>query len=423
MRFCYSVHQQDAWLNKNIFNNMHASLVLARRFLNSTFGEKNLATMLILCALSTFMSIAVFMLMSAIMNGFQEATMRALQGIHSDITFEAPTNTYLHVEKIAKALETEFSDFVASYTPLASHYAIIQTEDGSHDISHVIMLQGIDPKTNSLKPHGMSLVHALSDKKIILGTALAEALQIEPGDTITLLFACEEKDDNELRFAKVTLTVGALFATGIDDIDRTIAFCSLTTFKTLLPDIDITQIGITLTSNVKPETAIASFKRNFSFPIYAWQELYPALLEGLALERFALFLILLLVALMTSINNGALLLMYITHHRKTIAIFFVMGMPIRQIRLMFVIMSVTITFIATFTGIMLALGISFLLDYYRLITLPAIYYTSYVPAHLEMKFALLVLCGMIMLSLCTSWWATGRIRKMNIANILKQGAS
>lgn len=396
---------------------MHASLVIAHRFIRTTFAEKTLATMLALCALSTFMSIAAFMLMSAIMNGFQEATIHALQGIHHDVTFEAPDNAHLNAEKIHQTLMKEFPHLVAQTTAIASHYAIIQTET-KHDISHVVLLQGIDPQTNALKPQHAPLQDALAHKNSMLGAALAEELGVKPGDMITLLFATE--NDDELRFEKAQLTIGDLFTTGIDDIDRTAAFCSLATFQGLLPDIGITQIGITLTPKTSPETAVITFKQRFPFVIYAWQELYPALLEGLAVERYALFLILLLVGFMTSINSIALLLMYITHHRKTIAIFFVMGMPLKHIRLIFTIINVTITLLATLAGIAVAAALSFLLETYQVIKLPAVYYTSHVPAHLEGSSALLVLVIMLVVSLATSWWATGRIRKMNIAEVLKK---
>jgi ABC-type lipoprotein release transport system permease subunit len=403
---------------------MHASFVIARRFLYSSIREKNLATMLLLCALSTFMSIAAFTLMSAIMNGFQETTIKALQGIHSDVTFEAPSGAQLSFEKINRVLTKEFSHIIDHATPIALEHAIIQTTS-KNDISNVVLIQGIQPERDAqtrawnrmIKRPNISLPLALYDNQIILGTRLADDLQVQPGDVITLLVAVGE--DDTLSFKKTDHIVGALFATGIDDFDRTVVFCSLATFQTLLPETGITQIGIKLKPYITSQLAIQALKQRFSFPLYAWQELYPALLEGLALERFALFVILLLVGIMTSINSMALLLMYCAHHRKTIAIFFVMGMPLRSIRLVFTLISMTITLLSTLAGLLTAAGISWLLETYQLITLPTVYYTNYVPAILDGTFVILVFVVMILISSITSWWATGRIQKMNIAEILK----
>ena len=124
---------------------MHATFHIARRFLITLMHGKTLATMLMLCAISTCISIATCTLIAAIMNGFQEATLHALQGIHSDIILQTPAGTSLSFEKVNAVVTKEFSDVIAHATPIATQYAIIQTKK-NNDISHVIMMQGIDPK-------------------------------------------------------------------------------------------------------------------------------------------------------------------------------------------------------------------------------------------------------------------------------------
>lgn len=405
---------------------MKRSLFIARRFLQALFYEKTIAAMLTICGVSIMVSTCALALIMAIMNGFQCATTRSLQGIHSDITMQSPIGKSIDFKKIYTTLVKEFPHLIEHATPIAYHHALIQTKT-VQDISHVIVIQGIDVAHDAQTRSLMQMLNKNTEEPvttlplhtIALGRALAQELHIQPKNTVTLLFSAEKGRDNELTFEKTKVAVSHLFTSGIDEFDHGVAFCSLATFHELFPDTGIAHIGIKLKPGVAPQAAIAELQQRFKFEIFSWQELYPALLDALKLERWAMFLILILVACITSITTIALLMMYIFYQKTTFALFAAMGMRMLQLRVIVTLIGSAITFISTLLGIGLAMIISFILEHFKLIALPDIYYIGHVPAHMDITTIIIVICLMNGVSLITSWLTTGFIKKMNLATLLK----
>lgn len=403
---------------------MKRSLFIAWRFLQAITHENTITTMLTICGTSISVSTCALALIMAIMNGFQYATVRSLQGIHSDITIQAPAGKTIDFKKIYETLEKEFPHMVEHATPIAYHHAIIQTKS-VHDISHVIVIQGIDvphdAKTRSVMQmlNKANKTQTINDQSIVMGSVLARELNIQPKNVVSLLFTTKSSTSRKLAFEKMKIPVSQLFTSGIDEFDHSVVFCTLATFKKLFPETDISEIGIKLKPGVDANKAITELKKRFKLELFSWQELYPALLDALKLERWAMFLILMLVAGITSITIVALLMMYIFHQKTTFAVFIAMGMRMRQLRLIVTLIGVAITFVATLIGILLAAGISFILEHYKLIALPDIYYIGHVPAQMSITTVVLVICLMNGVSLITSWFTTGLIKKMNVAKLLK----
>lgn len=439
--------------NKEKFVN--SSLFIASRFLRTITKEKNIATMLIISGMSIIISTFALALIMAIMNGFQQATSTIIQGIHSDITIEAPVRTdgsrgFLNFEKIDALLKEEFPFTIASATPIAHYHVIIQQHKKTNslknttpietyqDISHVVLIEGIAPERDAQTRSLMSTISKNLSTKIAdfpenslsIGKALAHDLHITQEDIknnnadVDLLFAqTTNSNDATLHFEKITVSVSGIFTTGIDDFDQTVIFCSLETFDALFPDNGIDQIGLKLCPNVDRSQALAQLKKRFNLEIMSWQELYPALLDAQKLEKSAMILILLLVACIASVTGISLLLMYLFHQQTTLAILSAMGMPMQQLRTIFTIISLVITLTATIAGILLASLVSWLIETYHLIPLPDVYYVTYVPAHMDVQIIFLVMGIMNIVSLITSWLTTGRIKRMNLAHLLKQSGN
>jgi len=435
---------------------MNSSFFIARRFLSTITKEKNIATMLIISSISIIISTFSLALIMAIMNGFQQATSTIMQGIHSDITIEAPLNAngsrgFLNFEKINDILIKEFPLLIAHATPIAHHHAIIQKSikksknngkreknTTAQDISHVVLIEGIDPENDTQTRSLIRMITKNINKKdklfpensVCIGKALAQDLSIPedlnnqktPQAFIDLLFAqATNSKDDALHFEKTTVSVSGTFTIGIDDFDQAVVFCSLETFASLFPEIGISQIGVKLQPGIDATKAVALLKQRFNLEIMSWQELYPALLDAQKLEKSAMLLILFLVACIASVTGIALLLMYLFHQQTTLALFAAMGMRMQQLRIIFTIIAITITFLSTLVGLSCAALASWIIQTYQLIPLPDVYYVQYVPAHMDMQTVLLVICLMNIVGLVTSWLTTGRIKTMNLALLLKQG--
>jgi lipoprotein-releasing system permease protein len=386
-------------------------------------AEKNIRTMLTVCCSSIAIGTFALALVAAIMSGVEKTTHTKLQGIHADVSMQSYNKAPLAFEKITAALVTKFPQIISA-APIMEQHIIVQGPH-SNDISNVVLLQGIDPvvdaQTRTLATavkSSITLSCAIAHKNILIGSALAHNLDVEVGETITLLYT-DEQTTNKITFEQVEATIGGIFETGIESFDATTIFCSLTTFKELFPEKGIIQINLKLQPSYDSKKYIQKLKNYFNLDVFSWQELYQPLMTALILEKYAMILILILVTLIASMNTVSLLFMYITQKRATIAVLMAMGMQKSTVRAIFMIIGMTIAMGSGIVGLIGACIASWLLETYHLITLPDIYYTTYLPADMNWN----IICGVLsivgVVSFGATIVATGSIKQISIARILK----
>jgi len=149
------------------------------------------------------------------------------------------------------------------------------------------------------------------------------------------------------------------------------------------------------------------------------EQLYPALLEALKLEKYAMFLILALITLVASMSIISLLFMQITQKRADIAILKSMGLSAGNISKIFLYVGITIAFFGSAIGLGLAFVAGWLLEKYPFIQLPDAYYVSHLPAKMEWPIFIAVFAIVMILSFLSTWIPARRTKKINISRILR----
>jgi lipoprotein-releasing system permease protein len=405
---------------------MSISRLLAWRFLRSAQQEKNISLMVKVCFLSIFVGTFSLTLILAIANGFEKATHDKLQGVHSDIIIQAGGRE-LDYTKMSTIFMQEFASDICAFSPLSNAPALIQNSELNS--TTLVDIKGIDPVseprvtklgsmiTRSLQP-GADWEHLLQGNTLFVGELLAEQLALKIGDTVTVLIQPHEIHGNKITLARHEATVVALFKTGINEYDEHMAFCSLAYFEELF-ETGITQITAKLTDKTKEKTVIAALKRRFNLDVYSWKDLYPALVSALALEKYAMMLILTLIALIASMNIISLLFMYVTQKQKDIALLKAMGIANATLRYIFILVGMTITLAATVTGIVCAAGADYLLRTYPLLQLPDVYYASHLPS--ELAWPLVIAIGLLIpvLSFFAMLIPLAKTKHISVTQVLK----
>jgi lipoprotein-releasing system permease protein len=381
-----------------------------------------------LCFLSIFISSFSLALVMAIMNGFEKATHEKMQGIHAQIIMRA-YGEELAVPSIDKVIAAEFPDVLAT-SPTGLRQAIIQPET-SDDVTNMIMIKAVDPERESHvtnfntkissgieKENNLSsLIHG---NQIIIGTTLAKNLELKIGDTVNILFT----NDTQARSRKITLgetkaVVAGIFSTGIDEFDASLALCALPFFNTVFPDTGITQMNVKLKPGTHEDSLIRKLKNRLKLEVYSWKELYTPLVAALKLEKYAMFLVLALLTLVASMNIISLLFMQITQKRGDIAVLKSMGMDDGSISTIFLMMGMSISFVASMCGLLAACIASWLLETYPFISLPDAYYVSHLPARMEWHLLIIVFLVIMLISFISTWFPARRTRHINISNVLR----
>ena len=407
-------------MNKLIF-------MLAWRYLIGTKNENNISTMVLVCFLGILIGSFSLAIVASVMNGFEQVTHKKIQSIHPQIIINS-NNQKLMFEKISSVLKKEFPS-IQAISPSIQKQAIIKGDDD--DEYNILAIKGIAPLTeNSVSNIEKKIISSISkekklsailkNNKILIGERLAKSFEVVPGEKISLLFS---KEDNikkrKIKMEEKDVTIGGIFKTGIDDFDSNLIICSLSLTEKLFPESGITQINLKLKTNCDEYKVVKQLKDRLKIDVYSWKELYPALVQALKLEKYAMFFILAIITLVASMNIISLLFMQITQKRPDIAILKAIGLSHKKISRIFLYLGMTVSLIGASAGLMLAFIVGHLLEKYPFIKLPDAYYVTHLPSKMEWQIFVAVFAVVIVLSLVSIWIPTRKTRSINIANVLR----
>jgi len=407
-------------VNKLIF-------MLAWRYLIGTKNENNISTMVLVCFLGILIGSFSLAIVASVMNGFEQVTHKKIQSIHPQIIINS-NNQKLMFEKISSVLKKEFPS-IQAISPSIQKQAIIKGDDD--DEYNILAIKGIAPLTeNSVSNIEKKIISSISkekklsailkNNKILIGERLAKSFEVVPGEKISLLFS---KEDNikkrKIKMEEKDVTIGGIFKTGIDDFDSNLIICSLSLTEKLFPESGITQINLKLKTNCDEYKVVKQLKDRLKIDVYSWKELYPALVQALKLEKYAMFFILAIITLVASMNIISLLFMQITQKRPDIAILKAIGLSHKKISRIFLYLGMTVSLIGASAGLMLAFIVGHLLEKYPFIKLPDAYYVTHLPSKMEWQIFVAVFAVVIVLSLVSIWIPTRKTRSINIANVLR----
>ena len=401
------------------------SFFIATRYLLKNTYEKSLSTLVIITAMSIFIGTFSLALTTAIMNGFEKSIHATMQNIHPQATIYS-SGSPLSVRAIDNLIKKEFPEIV-TISPQSIGHVILQTDDEDEEFTpSVAMLKGANPSAESTVSDidskmlgGASIENAMLNDRIVIGKSLAQQLDVKVNDTIPLLYLEQTDGKNKLSVHREPAIVGGIFNTGIDEFDSSLIICSHTFFSTLFPDQGITQIGLSFAPNTDIAKTIVRLRQRLALDVYSWQDLYPALVSALALEKYTMFFILLLITLIAAMNIISLISMLITQKRSDIAILRAMGVTPKTITAIFMIIGLSVAGVAALLGILCACIASILLERYPFIELPHIYYVSHLPAHMEWSIMVTVFLVVLLITFLATWFAAQRAKSITIAHVLR----
>ncbi len=396
---------------------MRLPLLLAWRFLKSSH-EKSISTMLRICFVSIVIGTGSLTLIAAIMNGFEQATHKKLQGIHADVTISAQGKT-IDFPKLQNYLATAYQDQIAAASPSSLHHVMLEVPLSKDTYeSSICVLKAVEPSLEKDVSHlnnyfCAGTTWASLDHGIFMGERLARQLNLVIGSLVTLLY--HTQDDTIL---KIKVPVTGMFNTGIHDLDEQVIIGSYELVDTLFPHT-ATEVSCSLAAAAHEEITIQSLRDDLSLEVHSWKDRYTPLVAALTLEKYAMWVILLLVTLVASLTMVSLLYMYGTHKKTDIALLASQGMAASDLRMLFVAIATFITFSATITGVLLALFGTWILATYPFITLPDVYYVSHLPAQLNGTILVSVMGIALVISIGAGIFPNARITMSQLSSLLK----
>jgi len=313
-----------------------------------------------------------------VMTGFDHDLREKIVGANAHIFVERETGVknYMLLNDRLRSLRG-----VIATTPYI--HGNVFLESGTRAAS--LILRGVEPKSegsvtriNSYLAPGK--VADLKDDGVLIGSQLASFYGYHVGDTLTLISPASGIAGTGWRYK---LKVEGIFNSGMYEYDMNLILVTLSKAQEIFSiGPTVTGIGLKLKD---PDQAPIVKKEiynaiGFSYLVRTWMETNANFFAALALEKFAMFVILTLIVLVASFNIISTLIVTVTSKVKDIGILKSIGASRACIHRIFTWQGLAVGAMGVFWGFIGGVSVIILLKKYQFIKLPQdIYYIDHLP--------------------------------------------
>jgi lipoprotein-releasing system permease protein len=252
---------------------------------------------------------------------------------------------------------------------------------------------------------------------IILGRELAGRLGIFLNDTVTVLSPSVEIGPLGMLPKVKKFRVVGIFEVGMFEYDSNLVIVSLRPAQDFFGMGDsVTGVEVRLADIYKAGEVRERTKQLLgnSYGVRDWMQMNKNLFSALKLEKFAMFVILVLIILVASFNIVSTLIMNVIEKQREIAILKAMGATNAGIMSVFMIKGFLIGLIGTLIGLTGGYVLSYVLNTYQIIKLPPdIYYLSHLPVKVNLSDFAAVSISAIVISFLSTLYPAWQAAKLD----------
>jgi lipoprotein-releasing system permease protein len=260
--------------------------------------------------------------------------------------------------------------------------------------------------------------------KIIIGKEMSRAIGVRVGDTLKVLYPMGRLTPMGMTASQMTFRVAAIFESGLWDIDANWTYVHIDAARRLFSYPEgsalVLQFKIDDLENAEAIAEKIRARAGNGFITTTWIELNKPLFSALKLEKLVLFLTIGLIVFVASLNIVTTLIMMVLEKQRDIAILTAMGATEKTIQRVFMLQGLIIGLIGTVIGDVLGIGISWILDTYKLLKLEAeIYSIPYVPFHVRGWDAVLISVTALVISYLATIYPARSAAKLDPVEALR----
>ena len=333
------------------------------RFLKARKNDGFLNVISIFSFIGIGLGVAVLIIAMSVMNGFRTELINKIVGFNAHITVD-PYKNKIEVNKINQNLKSISKKLIFSN----SGEAIIIKSDTSKGI----LLRGYKSNDfSSLKIFDndkfLGNNEILSKNYISIGKELSFTLNLDIGDSVTLMSSAGLETIIGNLPKQKTFLVASIFESGMAEFDNNIAFINLKTLEEFfnLDDKDRNlEIYLNNPQNIEYQKSLV--QNNFPDDlVYSWSDMNSSLFSALKVERNVMFIILSLIIIVAAFNIISGLTILVKNKTRDIAILKSIGVLNKSIVKIFFLIGVIIGTSATIFGIILGVTFSMYVENFR----------------------------------------------------------
>lgn len=400
--------------------------LVGTRYLRSTHrrGFVSFVSLMSVCGLA--LGVATLIVVLSVMNGFGRELRSRILSVTSDATIMGLRGTIPDWQAIQKRAEREPDVRVA--VPYVEEQAMLTH---GQDITGAAV-RGVLPAEEQ-RATGLAqrlTAGRLTDLqpgqyRVILGSALAQALHVKVGESVVLIAPEGVATPTGVMPRMRRFEVAGLFHSGMYEYDRGLALVSLTDAARLfdLPPGEVTGMRLSLDDPWQAPKVVRHVAYDLGGPGYYvsdWTDTHANFFRSIETTKSMMFVMLSMIVAVAAFNIVATLVMIVKEKQTDIAILRTFGAGPRNVLAIFAIQGIIIGLAGTLLGAALGTVISYNLQALvggleRLLHTqfldPRVYYMSDLPAYVE-GLDVLQVCGVAFLlcALATVYpaWRAGR---------------
>jgi putative ABC transport system permease protein len=392
---------------------------LIRKYLRFDRSQPFIAVSAVLAFLGVCVGLMVLMVAMAIMNGFDKEFERKLFTMNYPITllpFGGSEIGKSDLETLRdKFPNLKFSPYIFSQVVMKRG----QKFEGG-------MIFGVDlaqeGELNSVIKDALASTNAtFGEYDILAGKGIKEGLFLDAGDKMTLVFTQGDPGGLTLIPKMKRFTYQGSFSSGLINYDKAYMFTPIEGLAKVLGYKQDTYDGIHVYS-AQPMKDIAALEHELPANLRAigWWQQNGNFFSALELEKRALFIVLMLIILVASLNIMSSLLMTVMNRRQEIALLLSLGARASEIKKTFFGLGMIIGCGGVVCGILIGAATLFVLGNFDLISLPAdVYGSSKLPLELSyIDFGLIVI-GALAIVAASSYYPAKKATEVDVLETLR----
>jgi len=370
--------------------------------------------------------VATLLLSFAVVRGFSQEIESKITGFGAHLQVESIRHIPLdHALELEAKIKEESA--VVSLQPVVTEFVLLRKSD--QDIGGV-GLWGTDQLPEYLENHlhsGSSHLGPSTIARLVVGSILAEDLNLNLGDQVTLLSTRNLNDPETLFDSRPRLKqfeVTGIYETALADFDETYVFTDINIARQLLdykPD-EVSRFDVMLEDVTTAQSVSLLLEESLGLGVLVRSifEIYRGLFAWVELQEAIIPLVIGILILVATFNVMGTLLMIVLEKTREIGILSSMGASRRDIHQLYLHLGFLVGALGTIIGMLLAWGLGTLQLHYGIISLPAeAYYMDTAPVALHFIDFVLVSVVSLLLCLGASYFPARIASRMSPLRILK----
>lgn len=404
-------------------------LVSLRYFTSSKRKEKFISLISLISIICVAIGVAALIIVIAVMSGFNEDLKEKIIGTYSHIEIISDFGMKPSAELVGKILKTPHVTAVSFFL---NGQGLVRSGDSVTGVIVKGVVAKDEVRVNRLGEYMKKGSLALEGGGIVLGSELAEKLDVKIGDTISLI-SPSSFNAKALSFPfnfKVegrSFKVAGIFTSGMYEYDTNLAYIDIADAQKFLGvegGAESTVSGAAV--KVDDVLAVDSVRRalqmklGMQYAVRTWMDLNKNLMTMVKLEKTVMFIILTLIVIVACCNIASSLIMTVLEKTRDIGILKALGSTNTNIMAIFALQGGMIGITGTFIGAGAGLGVCWCLKTYKFISLPKeIYYIDRLPVKMDPFDISLIITTSVLISLIAAIYPSYKASKLDPVEALR----